>query len=58
MTPGQVKKISEKLGEILGDAADVGDQKRNEKGEVRLPTLQVSADIDYRNRFLLCSARK
>ncbi|KAF9819761.1 hypothetical protein IEO21_01852 [Rhodonia placenta] len=41
MTPGQVKKISEKLGEILGDAADVGDQKRNEKGEVRLPTLQL-----------------
>ena len=39
LNPDQVRKISDKLGEILGEDSmpDVG--KRNEKGEVRLPDI-------------------
>lgn len=38
LSSDQVKKISEKLGELLGDqdvGELIGNQKRNEKGEVR-----------------------
>lgn len=37
----QVRKLSDKLGEILGDKAEAGDgAKRNEKGEVCLARPQ------------------
>lgn len=45
MTPGQVRKISDKLGELLGGGdvgGDVGNQRRNEKGEV-CSTIRTSA---------------
>ena len=39
LSSDQVRKLSDKLGEILGDqdiGELIGNQKRNEKGEVRL----------------------
>lgn len=50
----QVRKLSDKLGEILGDKAEAGDgAKRNEKGEVCLARPQ---SLRYAHGPYLCLA--
>lgn len=44
LSSNQVRKISDKLGELLGDqdvGELIGNQKRNEKGEVRFSACPV-----------------